>query len=138
MQCADDVAFRTSGWDRIIEQADRTYQRSLKDARKIVTFRSESGENQTETVEGQAGDMAALGVKLKAVEMKLKLLNAFPKEQKDTNVIIQQINWGDLATPIPSGDVLEIKPSSKVEARIEAESKIETPLSNNGNGELHA
>lgn len=130
----DHIAVEIARLDRIIQQADRTYQRSLKDARKVVTHRSEAGESQTETVEGQAGDMAALGVKLRAVEMKLKLLNAFPKEEQSTNVVINQWEWGELSKPIPiEGKVLsDVKPSDEIEARIAAE--LEAKPSTNGNG----
>ncbi len=117
----DHVAIEIARLDKIIEQADRTYQRSLKDAKKVVTSQSEMGESQTVTTEGQCGDMAALGVKLKAVEMKLKLLNAFPKEDKTEVNNVVQINWSDLSRPIPHQEVIDITPSSKIEDRITAE-----------------
>lgn len=128
----DHVAIEMARLDRIIEQADRTYNRSLKDAKKVVTSQSESGESQTVTTESQSGDMAALSVKLRAVEMKLKLLNAFPKEDRQEVTNVVQINWSELSTPIPAQQVIDVTPSSKVEARIAAELN---PLpNNNGNG----
>lgn len=76
---------------------------------------------QDEVRKGQAGDPAFLQVMKNVVDTRLKLLNAFPKEEKDTHVNITQINWGDLSNPIPSTEIIDVTPSSEIEARIEAE-----------------
>ena len=131
---ADHIQIELAKLSETFQQADDTYRRSLEDARKVVTSRSENGESQTETIEGQAGDTAALGIKLRCIEMSLKLLNAFPKEENQTNVVINQWDWEKMSQPIPFVEAVEATPSSEVEARIESELKSETPPSNNGNG----
>ncbi len=75
--------------------------------------------------------------------MALKLLNAFPKEEKTEVNNVVQINWGDLSRPIPHQEVIDVTPSSKIEDRINAEvnssqspsaKAVPLPSPSNGNG----
>lgn len=129
---ADHIQIQLAKLKKTHDQAEATYQKSLEDAKKVVTFRSETGENETVTVEGQAGDTAALGIKLRCIEMALKLLNAFPKDTQEQNVVINQWNWPELAKPIPANEPIQITPSSEVEAKIAA--VLNEPQKPNGNG----
>lgn len=119
---------------RTYQQAERTYQRSLKDAKKVVTSSSANGESETVTLEGQAGDTAALGIKLRCIETALKLLGAFPKEEKTEVTNVVQINWAEFSAAIPCTEPLAVTPADEVEARIAAES-IPSPNGQNGNGQ---
>jgi len=136
--------------DRVYDEAESGWHRSYQDAVTITSRKNRQDKDgklkkrlaradelvevyREEKRSGQAGDPAFLHIMKDVVETRLKLLGAFPKEERNetTNVVI---NWGDLSNPIISVEPLPTTPSSEVEARIEAESK---PPSNNGNGQHH-
>lgn len=108
---------------------DESSKRRLKKADKeLEVIRQE--ERRT----GQVGDVACLHVAENCTDKLLKLLGAFPKEDKGPAVIINQWPWQEMAVPVVNGEAIDVTPSAEVEARIEAEVKSETPPSNNGNG----
>lgn len=127
------------GWERSYQDAvtlttkkslrtPKVSKKNLDKARaKLVTT------NLDEVRKGQAGDPAFLQVMKNVVDTKLKLLNAFPREEKTEVNNVVQINWNDLANPIVSVEPLDKTPSSAIEERIAAELP---PPSNNGNGHV--
>lgn len=134
------------GWERSYQDAITTTtkkslrtpkvsKKMLEKARaKLVTT------NQDETRKGQAGDPAFLQVMKQVVDTRLKLLNAFPKEDRgDTNIIMVR-DWENLAKPIPLVGVTGGDSSSQeVEARIESVGQEKESNNNNGkNGNGHA
>ena len=106
-------------------------QKKYKGAKeKVSTIRKERQHT------GQVGDIACLHLVETCTDKLLKLLNAYPKEESQTNVVINQWDWEKMSQPIPFVEAVEATPSSEVEARIESELKSEHPLSSNGNGHV--
>jgi predicted transcriptional regulator len=130
------------GWERSYQDAvtlttkkslrtPKVSKKTLEKARaKLVTT------NVDEVRKGQAGDPAFLQVMKNVVDTKLKLLNAYPKDEQGPAVVINQWPWEKMQEPVPMVDAIEATPSAEVEARIEAELKSEQPPSSNGNGHV--
>lgn len=83
---------------------------------------------------GQCGDPAYLMIVKDCTLQVLKLLGAFPKEDKTEVNNIVQVNWAEFSSPIECSEPLTITPADEVEARIAAESQ---PSTNDFNGNVH-
>ena len=128
------------GWENSLKSSTSVLTRKVKPRqdKKISDKRLETAGkelalitvSQEETVTTVAGDPRFLKIRLDTVDKKLRLLNAYPKEEKTEVNNVVQINWGDLANFIVSVEPLPETPSSEIEKRIAAE----LPPSNNGNG----
>lgn len=144
----DQISVSLTKLDEVYDEARLGWERSYQDAVTITTKKSLRNPkvskktlekvkaklrttSQDEIRKGQAGDPAFLQVMKNVVDTRLKLLNAFPKEDKSETTNVIQINWGDLSKPIPNPEVIDVTPSSEIEARIEAEL---SSNNNNNNG----
>lgn len=154
---SDHIQIELAKLFKTYQQADEAYQKSLEDGVKVMTVKSMRKESkdddgpaklkvtgETKIVESKIGDPAHLNVKLKCIEMALKLLNAFPKEETNNNVTIQQFDFSQFANPIPCEIPIDVTPSSEVERRIQDElgnsskqDKSPSPNGSDGNGKPH-
>jgi len=93
--------------------------------------------SQEEKRVGQVGDPAFLHIEKDCTINLLKLLNAFPKEDKTEINNIVQFNWQELVKPIPCELPIASTPSSEIEARIrqELDSVNSSTPNSNGNGQ---
>lgn len=132
------------GWERSYQDAvTLTTKKSLRTPKisKKVLARAKAQlvtTNQDEVRKGQAGDPAFLQVMKNVADTRLKLLNAFPKEDKTEINNIVQFDFSQFTNPIPCEVPIQLTPADEVEARIAQESKVESPKNNsNGNGKAH-
>lgn len=155
----DHIEVQLAKLTETYRQADEAFLRSTQDGVTVTTMKNRRKEEENgkelnrrvkkadaelrvtselTTRKGQCGDPSFLKVKADLIATSLKLLGAFPKDDKGPAVVINQWPWQEMAVPVVNGEALDMTPSAEVEARIEAEVKSETPPSNNGNRNGHA
>lgn len=147
---ADHIEVETAHLRRVREEAWQAWEKSKEDGVTVTTIkmppRTIKGQHvkatkalkvirQEEKRVGQVGDVACLHIVESSTDKLLKLLGAYPKEEKTEVNNVVQINWGDLSNPIVAVEPLQTTPSTEVEKRIAAESS-NGKSNSNGNGHV--